>query len=150
MEQSSEYQEITYHPEHGSTDDFKKKVKRTTIILSVITLIELGLGLTIYAMNLSHSHFVVLLIKGIIVILTLAKAFYIVAVFMHLGDEIRNMIMTIVVPLMLFIWFIAAFLWDGSSWKNYRNTFDPSFKERTTVQPVTSDTTTIIKPTTRD
>lgn len=150
MQQSSEYQEITYHAEHASTDDFKKKVKRTTIILSVITLIELGLGLTIYAMNLPHSHFVVLLIKGIIVILTLAKAFYIVAVFMHLGDEIRNMIMTIVVPLMLFIWFIAAFLWDGASWKNYRNTFDPSFKERTSAQPVTSDTTTIIKPTTRD
>ena len=41
---------------------------------------------------------------------------------MHLGDEIRNLIMTIIVPLMLFIWFIAAFLWDGNAWKNLRNT----------------------------
>ena len=57
-----------------------------------------------------------------IVILTLAKAYYIVSVFMHLGDEIRNMIMTIVVPLCLFIWFITAFLWDGNSWKILRNT----------------------------
>jgi hypothetical protein len=60
--------------------------------------------------------------KGLVCILTLAKAFYIVSIFMHLGDEIRNLIMTIIVPLMLFIWFLAAFLWDGNSWKNLKNT----------------------------
>jgi cytochrome c oxidase subunit IV len=60
--------------------------------------------------------------KLLIAALTLAKAYYIVSIFMHLGDEIRNMIMTIVVPLMLFVWFIAAFLWDGNAWKNLRNT----------------------------
>jgi cytochrome c oxidase subunit IV len=65
-------------------------------------------------------------------ILTLAKAYYIVSVFMHLGDEIRNMIMTIVVPLMLFIWFIAAFLWDGHSYKKLRNNYDKHFQETTT------------------
>jgi cytochrome c oxidase subunit IV len=64
----------------------------------------------------------VLFIKGAIVILSLAKAFYIVSVFMHLGDEIRNLIMTIVVPLMLFIWFISAFLYEGNSWLTLRNT----------------------------
>ena len=32
------------------------------------------------------------------------------------------MIMTVVVPLMLFVWFITAFLWDGNSWKTLRNT----------------------------
>ena len=41
---------------------------------------------------------------------------------MHLGDEIRNFIMTIVVPLVLFVWFIIAFLADGNSWKELRNT----------------------------
>ena len=64
-------------------------------------------------------------------ILTLAKAYYIVSVFMHLGDEIRNMIMTIVVPLMLFIWFIIAFIADGNSYKNLRNKYDQHFKETT-------------------
>ncbi|MEO7266303.1 MAG: cytochrome C oxidase subunit IV family protein, partial [Ferruginibacter sp.] len=55
-------------------------------------------------------------------ILTLAKAYYIVSIFMHLGSEVRNLIMTVVVPLMLFIWFLVAFLWDGNSWKQMRNT----------------------------
>ena len=50
---------------------------------------------------------------------------------MHLGDEIRNMILTIVVPLLLFIWFIIAFIADGNSYKNLRNNYDPYFKEST-------------------
>ena len=68
--------------------------------------------------------------KGMVCILTLAKAYYIVSVFMHLGDEIRNMIMTIVVPLLLFVWFIAAFLWDGNEYKNLRNRYDKTKQEQ--------------------
>ena len=68
------------------------------------------------------AHFAVLGTKIVIGALTLLKAYYIVSVFMHLGDEVRNMIMTVTVPLVLFIWFIIAFLFDGNSWKNLRNT----------------------------
>lgn len=110
--------EVTFH--HAPADDQVKKIIKTTILLSIITLIELGLGLLMYAYPLGDG--IRLFIKGVIVILSLAKAFYIVGVFMHLGDEVRNLIMTIVVPLLLFIWFIAAFLIDGNSWKNLRNT----------------------------
>jgi cytochrome c oxidase subunit IV len=119
--------EITFHHPHTSDEEFKRRVRKTTILLSVITVIELGLGLLMYATNL--PGLVVLLIKGVIAILTLAKAFYIVSIFMHLGDEIRNMIMTIVVPLLLFIWFIAAFLWDGNEYKNLRNRYDKTKQE---------------------
>lgn len=116
-----------------SDAEFKRRVKRTTIILSVITIIELLIGLAIYNIHKGPdpSTFLVLAFKGLVCILTLAKAYYIVSVFMHLGDEIRNMIMTIVVPLMLFIWFIIAFIVDGNSYKNLRNTYDLHFKEST-------------------
>jgi hypothetical protein len=53
---------------------------------------------------------------------------------MHLKHEVKNMIMTIIVPLSLFVWFIAAFLWDGSSFKNLRNTYNPYFKEQATIK----------------
>lgn len=111
--------EVTFHHAPGG-DDTVKRIIRTTVLLSVITIIELGLGLAMYAWDMGSG--LTLFIKGTIVILSLAKAFYIVSVFMHLGDEIRNLIMTIVVPLLLFVWFIAAFLWDGSSWRHLRNT----------------------------
>ena len=125
MDNHSHTPEVTYHPEHNSGTSH---IWRTTIILSVITLIELGLGFLMYFTE--FPDWVDLFIKGVIVILSLLKAYYIVGVFMHLGDEIRNMIMTIVVPLMLFVWFIAAFLWDGSSFRTLRNRYDPHFKER--------------------
>lgn len=126
------FEEVSYH--HESDDaEFKRRIRKTTILLSVITVIELGLGLTIYGLHKGSADrdFLILMIKGFVCILTLAKAYYIVSVFMHLGDEIRNMIMTIVVPLMLFIWFIIAFIADGNSYKNLRNKFDLHFKEST-------------------
>lgn len=100
-------------------------------LLSAVTIIELVLGLGL-AKQWYGSSGMILFVKGVICILSLAKAYYIVSVFMHLGDEIRNFIMTIVVPLLLFIWFIAAFLWDGDSWKNLRNRYsgEPAKKEQ--------------------
>jgi cytochrome c oxidase subunit IV len=120
--------EVTVHHEPGGKE-VVQKIIRTTVILSVITLIELGLGFCMYLMP-DLSSAVVLFIKGAIVILSLLKAFYIVGVFMHLGEEIKNLIMTIIVPLLLFVWFIAAFLWDGSSWRELRNTQGKSKSEQ--------------------
>ena len=126
MEHLHNTSEVTHHHEaSGST----KRIWRTFWLLLIITVIELGLGLLMYAFDM--PGWVDLLLKGIIVILTLAKAFYIVSIFMHLGDEIRNLIMTIIVPLMLFIWFIAAFLWDGNAYRTKRNRYDTYFRETT-------------------
>jgi hypothetical protein len=55
---------------------------------------------------------------------------------MHLGDEIRKMIKTIVFPLIFFIWFITAFILDGNSYKHLRNKYDKHFLERTSEEPV--------------
>ena len=107
------------------------EIKKVTIILSVLTIIELALGFWMIGME---NKGLILAIKGAIIILMLAKAFYIVGYFMHLKHEIKNLIMTIVVPLALFIWFIIAFLADGNSFRNLRNTYDPYFKEQSTIK----------------
>jgi len=124
--------EVTFYHPH-SDEEFKRRVRKTTIILSILTVCELAIGLTIYTIHKGENPnaLLVLMFKGMVCIMTLAKAYYIVSIFMHLGDEIRNMIMTIVVPLMLFIWFITAFIYDGNSYKNLRNKFDKHFKETT-------------------
>ena len=117
--QHYENPEITFQPDHsGGT----KKIWKIFWVLSVLTVVELGLGYFLYAKGTDISYAAVMATKITIGVLTIAKAYYIVSVFMHLGDEIRNFIMTIIVPLALFIWFIIAFLADGNSWKNLRNT----------------------------
>lgn len=101
-----------------------KRIWKAFWVLLVLTILELSLGLLIYNINLGAdpNEHLVLAIKGAICIFTLAKAFYIISIFMHLGDEIRNMILVIAIPMTLFIWFIAAFISDGASYRNLRNT----------------------------
>ena len=143
---SAAYPEVSFHHHHGDDTEFKRRVRKTTILLSIITIIELAIGLTIYTIHKGDNPnaLLVLMFKGMVSILTLAKAYYIVSVFMHLGDEIRNMIMTIVVPLMLFIWFIIAFIYDGNSYKNLRNDYDRYFKESTMPAEHKKDTTIVL------
>jgi cytochrome c oxidase subunit 4 len=127
MEHNTQFAEVTHHHEPSEGTG---RIWRTFWILLFITLIELALGFSMYFIH-GMPDWLHLFIKGVIAILSLAKAFYIVSIFMHLGDEIRNMIMTIVVPLMLFVWFIGAFLWDGNSYRTSRNRYDKYKEERT-------------------
>ncbi len=101
-----------------------KRIWKAFWILLILTIIELGLGLSVYYIDLeaNPNETLILFIKGVICILTLAKAFYIISIFMHLGDEVRNLIMSIGIPATLFIWFIFTFLYEGNSYKNLRNT----------------------------
>lgn len=112
----------------------KKEIWKITWILSALTLIELALGYWMYFSHTTMSHSMIMFIKGTILILMMSKAFYIVAYFMHLKHEIKNMVMTIVVPLMLFVWFIISFLYEGNSYKNLRNTYDKHLQEQTTIK----------------
>lgn len=114
---------VEYHEHHGGGT---KEIIKVTIILTILTIVELVLGFTMMGMpeDSAMRHF----IKGIILILMLVKAFYIVGYFMHLKHEIRNLIMTICIPLFLFVWFIIAFLYDGHSYNNNRNTYNPYYK----------------------
>jgi len=75
MDHQNMSSEITVPHHQHSDEEFKGRVRKTTILLSVITVIELGLGLLMYSTD--FPHWTDLFIKGVIAILTLAKAFYI-------------------------------------------------------------------------
>ena len=110
---------------HGEEPSFDKKaIWRTFRVLLVITLVELVLAIGYYKITFSNPHLVKHVLNGVFIILTLTKAFYIIAEFMHLGHEIKNLILTLAMPALLFVWFIIAFLWDGNSYKNLRNNYD--------------------------
>ncbi|MEP7257338.1 MAG: cytochrome C oxidase subunit IV family protein [Flavitalea sp.] len=110
---------------HGSQDEHSfdtKAIWRTFWILLCITCVELIVGMFI-APHFPHHYKI--WFNLLYIILTGAKAFYIIAEFMHLRHEIKNLIMTIAIPALLFVWFITAFLWEGNSFKNLRQTLDP-------------------------
>ena len=127
MENIHEAGELKHAEEHSFDT---KAIWKTFRILLYITVFELVLAIGYYEMTFSNPHLVKHILNGVFIILTLAKAFFIIAEFMHLGHELRNLIMTIAIPALLFLWFIGAFLWDGNSYKNLRNDYDRNHLEQ--------------------
>ncbi len=121
-DQSKLYSGIMAHHSDVNSDESKSQVKKIWKIfwiLLAITLVEVFIG-----MQLSHSLPKALL-AFIFLGLTLVKAGYIVAIFMHLGDEFKGFMITVLIPLVLFVWFIIAFLADGGFWL-HMNDHSPS------------------------
>ena len=113
----------THTIDPGASAAQVKRIWKAFWILLILTIIELALGLLIFQLDKGDpSYGLILFIKGVIVILTFFKAFYIISIFMHLGDEKRQLILTMGIPATLFIWFITAFLVDGNSFRVMRNT----------------------------
>ena len=110
-----------HHQDRNSPESksLVSKIWKVTALLSVVTIIEVGLGLWCY----KSTAFPKGIANVFFVLLTLFKAGYIVSVFMHLGDELKGMIITILIPLTLFIWFIIAFLYDGGFWLQINQMF---------------------------
>jgi cytochrome c oxidase subunit IV len=127
MENIHTVEEMTHAEEHSFDT---KAIWKTFRILLYITIVELILAISYYKMTFSDPHLVKHILNGVFIILTLTKAFFIIAEFMHLGHELRNLILTIAIPAMLFLWFIGAFLWDGNSYKNLRNNYDRNHLEQ--------------------
>lgn len=73
-------------------------------ILLAITAIEFVLAFTVPAGGFRSTIFIVL---------TLVKAFYIVAEFMHLKHEVKGLIYAIVLPPLFVIWLIGAMFIEG-------------------------------------
>ena len=90
---------------HHSEEDGKKirkKIMFVTVLLTLITAVEVAMGIVFKrAETLEWTT-----IKWSFIILTLVKAGYIVLVFMHLGDERKNLRNTILVPYMVFIGYL--------------------------------------------
>ena len=121
-----------HHDDKHSFD--KKAIWKTFWILCALTVVELVIAILYYETAFIPKH----ILNGVFIIMTLAKAFFIVAEFMHLGHEIKNMIMVIAVPMLLFVWFIIAFLLDGVSFRHLRMRYDAyQLEQSKTKVPVT-------------
>lgn len=108
----------THNEEQGGV--IRKKIYKVTVLLSLITAVEVALGVFIkQGTNLWP------VVKFSFIIMTLVKAFYIVAVFMHLGDERKSLRYVIIAPYVLFI---AYLLFIGISESNYLNDVWLQFK----------------------
>ena len=82
-----------------------KKIWKIAAILLIVTLIEY-----VFAFNMERG----VLLYSIFIGLTLVKAGYIMMEFMHLKDEAKVLVWSIMLPLIFLIWLVIALMREGS------------------------------------
>jgi len=104
---------------HVTTREEDIKIGRNGfIILLIVTFAEVGIALVGNGHLIEGLTLPKMIMIPVMIALSLYKAYYITSIFMHLGSEVKPMIATIILPMLLFIWAIIAFLWEGNSWFN--------------------------------
>ena len=93
---------LNAHHSEEEGKKIRKKIVFVTILLTVITAVEVAMGIIFKR----AETFTWETIKWSFIFLTLIKAGYIVMVFMHLGDERKNLRNTILVPYLVFILYL--------------------------------------------
>ena len=111
---SADQQHIAHHEEHGSMT--KNKIWGVFWVLLGITAIEFFIALVLIPRGVFGQN----IANVIYIALTLLKAFYIVAYFMHLKFEKLGLIYSIIVPLVFIIFFIIWMLYEGNFWMHIR------------------------------
>ena len=94
--------------EHLAGKEQRRRIWIVFTIMAVITAAEFVIAFTV-GRGVTRNV--------IFILMTLAKAFYIVAEFMHLKHEVRGLILTISLPCIFLLWFILACLIEGD-WYN--------------------------------
>ena len=104
---SSEHSQIEHAEEHESMS--KGKIWKVFFILLAITVVEFIIALLVPETMMSKG-----LRNFSYIILTLVKAFYIIAFFMHLKFEKYSLIVGLTVSFIFIIYFIVLMLNEGS------------------------------------
>ncbi|NNC94802.1 MAG: cytochrome C oxidase subunit IV family protein [Chitinophagales bacterium] len=109
-----------------SPEEYKHHVKDvyvTTVILSVITIVEVVLAVFYEKYFIDARDFPRLPLRIFVVLASIMKAYWIMAVFMHVKHETKGFIYSILIPTLFLVWAIIAFSWEGASWSDMRDMF---------------------------
>ena len=101
----------------------KQSIVRVLLILTAITFVEVGFALCVLVLNEPpQSHETMYWVYRVsMIVLSLGKAFFIVAEFMHMWYEVRSFVFYTLITTTLLFWFILALLWEGSFFLDNRN-----------------------------
>jgi hypothetical protein len=107
-------------------EESKRRVYRVLIILSVVTAVEILAALAHYSwLGLSFEAQMAskLWLNVLFIVLSAAKAYYIMSEFMHLRYELKPLTISVLAPFLFLVWAIIAFSYEGFSWLELRNWF---------------------------
>ncbi len=98
--------------------DGRKEVLKTIIILSCVTVLEVGIAIGYDVLVPGGNNKWV--INLLMAIFSVVKVIYIMGTFMHLKHEKKAFILSCLLPFSFLIWAIIAFVCEGASWHSMR------------------------------
>ena len=101
--------------EHAQEGNMVKTIWKTFWILLVVTVVEIMAAVSL------TGHLPQGILNTFYILMSLTKAFYIVAVFMHLKFELKFLVITILVPFTFLLFAVGTMLAEGASWLQMRN-----------------------------
>lgn len=116
----------------GHSYEKSKKIALSTIILlAVITIVEVLIALAGKGHLFGGALVMPWYIMGILMIaLSVYKAYKIVFEFMHMKYEVKGLALSVLLPTLLLVWGVIAFLYEGSACKGNRT----DIKERNSIE----------------
>ncbi len=98
-----EQHEVGVTPQPANKEHIRK-IWMTALLLGAVTAVEFIIAFTMEANSLRIAIFIGL---------TVVKAFYIVAEFMHMKYETKSLIWSVILPTIFIVWLIIALLVEG-------------------------------------
>lgn len=103
----------------GDGSESRRAIIRTALILTGLTAFEFLIAFTKahypdwFGISAETAQTLVVVT---FIILTIFKAFYIVAEFMHLKHEVKRLAWTILIPFVFIVWLIIGLISEGGYW----------------------------------
>jgi cytochrome c oxidase subunit IV len=110
---------------HQTYEEGKALVLRGLFILGCITIVEVIIALAAKGHIPGVAAFGKSSIGGpiyglIMIGASIYKAYFIVFKFMHMGFEVRGLMFSVLLPMLLLVWAVIAFFNEGSHWGESR------------------------------
>ena len=107
----------------------KKIALQTILLLAVITVVEVLIALLGKGYIIEGFHLPVWIMILVMIGLSLTKAVYIIFEFMHMKYEVPGLVKSVLLPVLLLVWGVIAFLYEGNDWGNRRELIENKNKE---------------------
>lgn len=103
-----------------SYEEGKKTVVKGMWLLGAVTVAEVLIALLGNGHLISGFTLPKIIMYPAMIGLSLYKAYFIIYEFMHLRYEVKGLAMSVLLPTLLLVWGVIAFMQEGSSWGSRR------------------------------
>ena len=105
---------------HLSYEASKSIATTTILILAAITVFEVFMALLGKGYIINGVHFPWYIMAILMIAMSIIKAYLIIYGFMHMKYEVPGLVKTVLLPTLLLVWAVIAFLYEGNYWNNSR------------------------------